>query len=240
MLLRLQNSIQSMSSLIHEQERVANNLANANTIGYKRDRTFVEALGEHLDAEGAPRSDRSSTQWASMDQGALESTGNPLDLAIKGEGFFVLSSEDTGDLRYTRAGRFTLDSQGLLRDPLGFQVEGDSGPLQFPALVENIEVAEDGTVRADGNAIGRIRLVRFEDAMSLQRLDNAAFTVPGSEPVDVEHPTMIQGHLETSNVNPLSEMSEMITHFRLFETQQKLLQSTDQILGSVTRELGKF
>ena len=240
MLLRLQNSIQAMTSTVHDQERIANNLANANTIGYKRDRTFREALNEHIDVEGAPRSDRQMSQWAALEQGPLESTGNPLDLAISGEGFFVLSSEESGDLQFTRAGRFILDADGVLRDPTGLQVEGDGGPIQFPPNVDKIEIDEDGSIRADGNAIGRLRLVTFENPMNLQRVGGASFLAAGMEPLDVENPGVVQGHVEGSNVNALTEMSEMIAHFRLFETQQKLLQSTDQILGNITRELGKF
>ena len=240
MLLRLQNSIQAMTSTVHDQERIANNLANANTIGFKRDRTFREALNEHYDVEGAPRSDRETTQWAALEQGPLESTGNPLDLAINGDGFFVLSNEESGELQYTRAGRFILDAEGILRDPTGLQVEGDGGPIQFPPTAETIEIAADGSIRADGSSIGKLRLVSFENPMNLQRVGGASFSAAGMEPIDVENPAVVQAHLEGSNVNALNEMSEMIAHFRLFETQQKLLQSTDQILGHITRELGKF
>lgn len=240
MLLRLQNAFRSMTAMIREQERIANNLANANTIGYKHDRTFTTALEEYLDVEGAPQSERITEQSASLEQGAFESTGNPLDVAIENDGFFVLSDEATGAARYTRAGRFTLDGQGLLRDPRGYLVEGNGGPIQLPRDAREITIQSDGTIDADGQRVGQLRLVRFDDSAALQRLDGAAFSAEGLEPLDVEEPSVRQGLLETSNVDPLSEMSEMITHFRLFESQQKMLQTQDQILGHVTRELGKF
>lgn len=240
MLLRLQNAFRSMTSMIREQERIANNLANANTIGYKHDRTFTTALEEYLDDEGGPQSIRETEQWASLEEGAFESTGNPLDVAIANEGFFELSDEVTGAARYTRAGRFMLDDQGTLRDPRGFLVEGEGGPIQLPRNAGEIAIHADGTIQADGQDVGRLRLVRFENPRAMQRLDGAAFSAEGLEPLPVENPTVKQGLLETSNVDPLLEMTEMITHFRLFESQQKMLQTHDQILGHVTRELGKF
>ena len=229
-----------MSATIREQERIANNLANANTVGYKGQRTFTETLDEFIDIEGGPQSIRSSGEWASFEQGTLETTGSPLDIAIRGEGLFVLSDEETGEMRYSRAGRFSLDADGMLRNPTGHLVEGDGGPIQMPPNVTSIEIAKDGSIQADGQAVGRLRIVRFETPNNLQRLDDAAFDAAGMEAIDVDEQSVVQGHVEGSNINPISEMTDMIAHFRLFESQQKLLQTTDQILGHVTRELGKF
>lgn len=240
MLLRLQNSFASMSATVHQQERIANNLANANTVGYKRARTFTEALNERLDAEQAPQSDRDTRQWVSLEQGPLEKTGNPLDVAIDGEGFFVVSDPATGDLRFTRAGRFALDEEGLLRDPQGFQVEGATGPLQLPPNAAEIKIDQAGEVTVDGQVVGQLRIATFEDPMQLRPIDGVAFDAGGMEPEDVEHPRLVQGHVEQSNVDSIHEMTEMIEHFRLFESQSKLLQSNDQVLGSITRDLGRF
>ena len=240
MLLRLQNSLFAMSAGIREQERIANNLANANTVGYKSHRTFTQTLEEFVDEEGGPRSIRVQEDWAAMDQGALESTGSPLDVALNGPGFFAFTDEETGAQRYSRAGQFSMDGDGVLRDPSGHLVEGIGGPIQIPRNVETIEIAADGSIRADGEDIGRLRVVSFENPAALQRLDSSGFDAAGMEPIDVQDTRVLQGQVESSNVNPLTEMSDMITHFRLFESQQKLLQTTDQILGSVTRELGRF
>ena len=240
MLLRLQNSFASMTTTVRQQERIANNLANANTVGFKHARTFTEVLNERLDVEQAPQSDRNTTQWASLEQGALDQTGNPLDVALGGEGFFVLSDDATGAQRFTRAGRFALDPDGMLRGPNGLAVEGAEGPVVIPPGTTQIEIAADGTIRADGQPSGQLRVVRFEDPMQLRPLDGVMFDAGGLEPEDVEHPTVLQGHVEQSNVNAIDAMTEMIEHLRLFESQQKLLQANDQILGHVTRDLGKF
>lgn len=229
-----------MTAMVREQERIANNLANANTVGYKHDRTFTSTLEEYIDVEGAPQSDRTTEQWASLQQGSFEATGNPLDLAIESDGFFVLSDEAGGAVRYTRAGRFMLDGQGVMRDANGYLVGGADGPIRIPRDAATIDIQADGTIRADDEPVGQVRVVRFDNPEALERLDGAAFSADNLESRPVDDPALRQGFLETSNVNPLTEMSQMITHFRLFESQQKALQTHDQILGHVTRELGKF
>ena len=229
-----------MTTMVRQQERIANNLANANTVGYKRARTFTEVLNERLDAEQAPQSDRAAGQWAVFEQGALEKTGNPLDVALDGEGFFVVSDAEGGAPRYTRAGRFALDPDGFLRDPNGFVVEGRDGPLQLPPNTSGIEIAKDGEIRADGRLAGHLRVVRFDDPAQLRPLDGVAFDARGAEPEDVKQPRVVQGHVEQSNVDAIDEMTEMIEHLRLFESQQKLLQANDQVLGHITRDLGRF
>lgn len=239
MLLRLQNSFASMTEQIRQQERTANNLANAGTVGYKRDRMFTEVLNEYLDAEEAPRSVRSSVQGADLTMGPLEQTGNPLDVALGDEGFFVTTDEATGAERYTRAGRFTLDAEGLLRTPDGLTVQGDGGPIEIPAG-SHVEIRRSGEIFADGQLVDRLRVVRFENPLALQRIDGAAFVAPGQAPEDVEAPVVLQGTVEGSNADPIREMTQMITHHRLFESQQKLLQSQDGVLSAVTRDLGKF
>lgn len=230
-----------MRTMIQEQERVANNLANVNTVGYKRDRTFTEALDEYLDEEGAPRSDRRTEQWADFEQGALEATDNPLDVALNGEGFFAFSDDDTGAMVYARAGRLTLDAEGTLRDLAGRAIEGLDGPLQVPLTGGGpISINRLGEVQVGNQSIGTLKVVTFENPNLLQRLDGAAFDAGAMEPETHEAPVVMQGYVESSNVDPLREMTDMITYYRQFETQQKMFQATDQTLGAATRDLGSF
>ena len=229
-----------MRHMIQEQERVANNLANTNTVGYKRDRTFTEALDEYIDAEGAPQSDRRSAQWADAAQGPLESTGNPLDVAISGEGFFAFTDEEVGTTVYARAGRLSLDAEGTLRDLTGRAIEGDGGPIQLPPSGGAISISRIGEITVDGQAVGTLSVVTFENPMQLRRLDGAAFDAAGMEPLPAEAPVVMQGYVEASNVDAVREMADMIAYYRQFESQQKMLRATDQILGAVTRDLGKF
>jgi flagellar basal-body rod protein FlgF len=240
MLLRLQNSFASMADLVRRQEQTANNLANAGTVGFKKDRSFVQTLNERLDAEGSPQSDRLTSQWADMQAGPIEQTGNPLDVAIDGAGFFVLSDENTGAFRYTRAGRFSLGADGMLRAPSGHLVEGQNGPIHIPENAGEITIDEAGNIRANNQQLGTLRIVTFENPAGLRRIEGATFDAGGQEPDDVVEPRVRQGFVEGSNVDPIQEMTEMITIFRLFETQQKTIQTTDQVLSSITRDLGRF
>lgn len=239
MLLRLQNSFASMTRLGREQERTANNLANANTIGFKRDRTFVETMNQGIDGEGAPRSEKVTEQWADLTAGSLEATNSPLDLAITGRGFFVVSDAD-GTQHYTRAGQFTTDANGMLRDPSGRLVMGESGAIAMPPSGEEISISANGEIRVGDQQVARLQIVDFQDPMQLVRTDGAAFLAGDQVPQEATDPGILQGHLETSNVDAIHAMTEMIQHFRLYESHQKVLQTTDQVLSGVTRDLGRF
>lgn len=237
MLLRLQNAAAAMTELGRQQDRVANNLANANTTGFKRQRTFTEALAQRLDREGAPASERTTAQWLERRPGVLEPTGNPLDLALQGEGFFVVA-DAAGALRYTRAGRFAPDAEGTLRTPEGLVVMGTTGPITLPPGGP-VEVDADGTVRAGGLAVGTLRVVRFDDETLLERAEGATF-LTDAEPLAVDRPAVRQGFLEASTVDPVAEMTEMIAHVRLFEAHQRVLQTHNDLLGRVAGDLGRF
>lgn len=230
----------SMHELNAHQERTANNLANANTVGYKRDRLFVTALNERLNNELAPESDRLIQQGADLTAGALERTGNPLDVALRGGGFFEVMDEETGALRYTRAGRFITDAEGTLRTPDGHAVQGTNGAIVLPTGGGPVEVGADGTLRAGGQPAGQLRIVDFADPMALQRLDGASFAAGDAVPEDLANPDVLQGYVETSNVSAITEMTDMIEQFRLFESQQKSIHTLDALLGQLVRDTGKF
>lgn len=237
MLLRLRNAAASMADFARRQDQTANNLANAATAGYRRERAFTHALEARLDAEGAPRTERRTIAHVDLQPGPLDQTGNPLDVALAGEGFFVVAGPD-GGARYTRAGSFTLDAQGALRTPTGLAVIGADGqPITLPR--GDVAIGVTGEVFVNGRPAARLRVVTFDDPAVLQRLDQTTFTatVPAR---DLDAPDVRQGFVEASNVNPIREMTEMIAHFRLFEAQQKMLQSTDAALSEVTRNLGRF
>jgi flagellar basal-body rod protein FlgF len=239
MLLRLQNGVAAMTGMVREQERTANNLANAGTIGYKRDRAFVELLGQRIDAEGGTQSTRQTHAYVDFAEGNLEKTGNQFDLAIDGEGFFVLTDQETDESRYTRAGRMSLDTDGMLVSASGRQVGGEAGPIQIPLDATTVEIKGDGSIRADGQLVGRVRVVSFEDPTLLTRISGTEFESDAAEAI--EAPGRVrQGFVEHSNVNPLQAMTGMIEHLRLFEMQQRLLRSTDENLSQSIRSLGRF
>jgi flagellar basal-body rod protein FlgF len=240
MLQRLENSFQSMTSHIRQVERIANNLANASTVGFRKDRSFVEVLAEGLDNEESPYSTRQLGHWVDQQQGSLEQTGGPLDVALNGEGFFVLSDPETGALRYTRAGHFITDEEGTLRAPNGLIVEGQAGPISLPEDAANVEIRRNGDVIVDDSLVGTLRVVRFDAPAQLTRIDAASFLANGVEPQDIDEPAVFQGQLENSNVDAVREMIELIAYSRLFEAQQKTLTTVDGYLERATRELSRF
>lgn len=239
MLLRLRNAAASMGELAQRQDRVANNLANANTVGYLRDRAFAVALNEQIDPEGAPQSTRVAGQFADLQGGVLVETGNALDLALEGDGFFVVQGAD-GQTRYTRAGEFVLDADGAVRSPQGHALlDADGAPLTLPPSGGEIAVSTSGEVRVGGTRVGQVGVVHVANPEAMVRLDGATFRAEGLT-VEPGAPRVRQGFLETSSVDPVHEMTELIAHVRLFETQQKSLRTTDDVLGAVTRDLGTF
>ena len=228
-----------MAELSQRQDRVANNLANANTVGYRRDRAFAEALEERIDAEGAPQSTRVAGQYADVQSGSFVETTNPMDLALEGDGFFAVQ-DDAGRVRYTRAGEFVLDAEGTVRSPQGHVLLRDDGtPFTIPPTAGDITVTTGGEIRVGASSLGTIQTVAVEDPLQLVRLDGATFASDGLA-VRPSEARVRQGLLETSNVDAVGEMVDLMEHVRLFESQQKALKTTDEILGSVTRDLGSF
>ncbi|WP_412061208.1 flagellar hook-basal body protein [Rubrivirga sp. IMCC45206] len=239
MLLRLRNAAASMGELAQRQDRVASNLANANTVGYRRDRAFATALSERIDREGAPQSTRVAGQAADVAQGVPVQTGNPLDLALEGDGLFAIR-DAAGRTRYTRAGEFMLGADGTVRTPQGDALlTTDDRPLTLPPSGGEIGVTTAGEVSVGGIAVGRIATFEVADPASLVRLDGATFEAAGvaARPSETR---IRQGFLESSNVDAVSEMVELMSHVRLFESQQKALTSADETLGGATRDLGSF
>ncbi len=239
MLLRLRNAAASMAELAQRQDRVANNLANANTVGYRRDRAFATALNERLDAEGAPQSTRVAGQVADVAPGELVATGNPLDLALDGDGFFAVLGAD-GRTRLTRAGEFVIDAEGTVRSPQGHALLRDDGtPLTVPPSGGEITVNPAGDVSVGDVLVGRVQVLAVDEPRQLVRLDGATFDAAGlaARPAEAR---IRQGFLEGSNVDAVQEMVDLMAHVRLFESQQKALRATDETLGAVTQDLGAF
>ncbi len=241
MLLRLQNAAAAMNTLQHNQDRIANNLANANTTGYKRDRFFTEALDERMDAERAPRSDRRMQQTGDMSSGSMKQTENPLDVALGGDGFFEVQPEGGDAKHYTRAGHFAVGPDGTLRTPDGRQVMGEGGAIQIPVDEQgDINVATDGTITAGDQEIGRLKVVKVDNPAQMERREGASFVAQGAAPEPMEDPAVLQGMVETSNVSPVEEMTDMIQTSRQYEAHQRSLQAANETLSRATKDLGQL
>lgn len=222
----------------------ANNVANANTTGFRADRVaFREALAEAGGQDGAaPDSLRFvnvSQVEASQEPGALRQTGGSFDLALEGDGWFSLDTEN-GE-RYTRAGQFTVDGEGTLRSVDGspvmaWQAEpgGRVQQLQVPPDATEITIGLDGSVSADGNTVGQLAIRSFEDDALTKEGDTRFVAEGNGRPSEAN---VLQGYLESSNINAVAGMNELITVSRSFEAFQKIIDTFQQMDQRTARDL---
>lgn len=221
-------------------EVVANNVANTNTVGFRADRlVFEEALAE-AGADGpAPASLRYvevAESAADTAQGALQQTGGALDLALEGDGFFAVRTP-AGE-RYTRAGSFVTDAEGVLVTPQGHPVIAEGGDEDEPALIRippgtaDVRIDESGSVFAGADQVGALRIVRFDEAPQKEGI--TLFT--GQNAIDSDA-TVRQGYLEMANVNAVAGMNELITVSRTFEAFQKVIDTFQSLDQRTARDL---
>ncbi len=224
------------SGLMREIQSVANNIANASTTGFRREGVVfsehVTDLGEVPSLSMA----RAGGHHVDTRQGGFEKTGGPLDLAIEGDGYFMIETPE-GE-RLTRAGHFMSNGEGDLVTPEGFRVlDAGGAPVFVPPGAASISIAADGTMSADGEPISQLGLFTADPA-GLQRVGNTMFeATTGAEPLIGG--TMLQGFLEGSNVDPVTEIARMIEVQRSYELGQKFLEKEDERLRSVQKLVGR-
>jgi len=172
-------------------------------------------------------------------KGNISQTGNPLDLAITKEGYFAIETA-TGE-QYTRNGRFQLDATGQLVNQSGHSVLSSTGqPFFFGPTDTNIVISGDGTVATENGSLGRLRVVQFDDELALKQSGGSLFKAEtGNPPIDVEFPNVAQGALESSNVQPIIEMTRMIEVHRQYESVKSFIDREDERQKSMIRELSK-
>lgn len=214
--------------LQRQMDVIANNLANVTTPAYKaqtmRFEEFMDRLKDgtrlsYVEDAAVPR------DWR---EGPVAPTGNPLDVAIQGDGFFVVNTP-TGE-RYTRKGRFELDANRQIATADGAPVMGDGGPIVVPQDAGEITVAKDGTVSANNTTtgattvLGQLRLVQFADPQALQEEEAGYYRADSGATPDATS-QLVQGALEQSNVEPIVELTRMIAVTRNYEAAQRLVES---------------
>ena len=226
----------SLEGLNQEYLSITNNLANASTVGYKRRLSaFAQVLStEQASAQMSESGSIETTAALDFSQGGENQTGRKLDLALAGEGFFVVETPE-GNL-YTRNGTFRLNNDRQLVDGTGQMVAGQNGPIVMPASTStlDIQVSKDGSISAGGTVIGKLKLVKFENPHELKPYGGNYFRAPEgirAEPAD--ELSVQQGVQESSNVDIVKELVSLIMVTRVYEANIKSITTRDEQIENI-------
>ncbi len=225
--------------LFREMNIVANNLANMSTTGYRREAiVFSEFLHSPGSETGSLSIAHANGQATDLSQAGFIETGRSLDMAIDGDGFFLIQNEFETYL--TRSGPFVQSANGNLVTPNGDSIlDFSSSPIQIPGGIADLTIANDGTISGDGNPITRVGIWLPTDLSKVNRVDGVGFQVSIEDTVPSEDYQIRQGFLERSNVEPVEEVSRMIEVQRTYELGQSFLEKEDERIRNLLRTLGQ-
>ncbi len=246
-----------MNAQQNRLDAISNNLANVDTAAYKRDvtvsKSFSELLLRRTKADGVYKTPSGSADaapiigklgfgvetnenYTDFEQGSFRATDNDSDIALSGKGFFALQTPD--GIKYTRNGNFMVGKEGILESKDGYPVLGEKGIINVGQ--KKFRVNEDGivTLQKDASVVDRIKVVRFDNERYLKKVGNSFYTAntisgPAHIAEGKERPKFMQGYMETSNVNVVNEMVQMIEVNRAYEANQKTIQSEDSMMNTL-------
>jgi flagellar basal-body rod protein FlgF len=232
-------------------EILANNVANVNTSGYKEDLPIFRLYDDTPTDQNLNSNNRTNTLRqeispytppfavrTNFSAGSIRPTGNPLDLALNGDGFFTVQTAE--GVRYTRQGNFRLNENGVLVTQNDDSVLGQGSEIVIDG--REITVGSDGTIQVDGSIVDQLRLVRFDDLTQLKKVAHTMFEpADGFGPeieLDADDTNVNQGFLELSNVNAIRAMTDMIEALRVSEAYQKVIHSADDATSKIVNGVG--
>ncbi|OYX58863.1 MAG: flagellar basal-body rod protein FlgF [Brevundimonas subvibrioides] len=230
-------------TLRRELDIAANNIANADTTGFKAEQLL---LGTEVGSRARNDSVRPGVSFVldkgvgrDFSQGTLEQTGRDLDFAIDGEGAFF-KIQDGANEAYTRDGAFTISPEGELVTKAGLPVLGEGGPIVIDPARGPITVADDGNISQNGIAIGQLGLARFDNLAVLSKEGDGLYrNASNATPIDATGAQVRQGMLEGSNVNPLVEITQLIEISRAYERASKMIENVSDLSRRAVERLGK-
>lgn len=229
-------TLNRQSGLMREMGVVANNIANASTTGFRREGVVFSEFVAALDRDPSLSMAYASGRHVDLSQATLSQTGGSFDFAIQGDGFFLIETPE-GE-RLTRAGGFTPSAEGELVTPDGYRLlDAGGAPIFIPPDATSVALADDGTLSANGLPIAQIGLWLPTDPLALRHQTGTLFSASEVEPT--EGATILQGMLEDSNVEPVSEIARMIEVQRAYELGQKFLDAEDERVRGVIQTLGR-
>lgn len=229
-------TLNRQAGLMREMQAVANNIANMSTTGFRREGVvfseYVSRMGDDPSLSMAYATGRN----IDLSQAGLTQTGGSFDFAIQGEGFFLIETPD--GQRLTRAGSFTPSAEGELVNPDGYRLlDAGGAPIFVPPDAGVVGMSADGTISAGGQPLAQVGLWQPSDPTTLEHQGGTLFAAAAVEPV--EGGQILQGYVEDSNVNPVSEISRMIEVQRAYELGQTFLDREDARVRGVIETLGR-
>ena len=231
-------TLNRQAGLLKELQTVAQNIANMSTDGYRREGLiFSEFVVDAGAGQPSLSMGHANARTSDQSQGSLMQTNGTFDFAIEGPGFFLVATPE-GD-RLTRAGSFTPSPEGVLVAPDGAALlDAGGAPVFIPADAGRIALGADGTLSADGNPVAQIGLWQPADPLALTRAEGVRFD-PGGAPVPVEETRILQGFVERSNVDPVTELSRMIEVQRAYELGRTFLDREDERVRAAIKTIGQ-
>ncbi|SDY44287.1 flagellar basal-body rod protein FlgF [Jannaschia faecimaris] len=221
------------AGLLREMDVIAQNIANANTTGYRAEGLIFSEFV--IKGEGGAASvsfAHAQGHQTRFEQGGLQQTGGTFDMAIEGEGYFQVDVD--GSLHLTRAGAFLAGPDGGVQTAEGYPVMDDGGaPIFVPPDSRAVHIASDGTVSADGRPIGRVAILAPADPGAMSRRAGTLFAAEDALPV--ENPKVLQGFLESSNVNPVLEIARMVSVQNAYQMGQGFMDREHERMQSMLR-----
>ncbi|WP_170379297.1 MULTISPECIES: flagellar hook-basal body complex protein [Ruegeria] len=228
-------TLSRQTGLMNEMRLVANNIANANTTGYRAQGLVFSEFVRDLPGNPSLSMARAEARNTSLQQGLLTETGGQFDFAIEGDGFFMV--ETPSGNRLTRAGAFSPSAEGDLVTMDGHRVLDSNGaPVFIPPDAASIDVGSDGTLSIEGQLLGQIGVYRVADPETLVREGSTQFRAEG-EIDPVENPVVLQRFLEGSNVNAVEQVTRLVEIQRAYELGQSFLKTEDERLRGALKAL---
>jgi len=229
-------------ALQRQMNVVANNIANLNTTGFKAEQLLFEEyqmpVARHRDFGFSDQKLSYTEDWTTihdMATGAVTDTGNPLDIALNGEGFLAVQTAQ-GE-RYTKAGSMAIDATGTLVDLQGNPVMSELGPINFTSTETDISITADGTIATSEGIKGKLKIVEFADPQAATREGNNLWAADDAQPATQTR--VVQGAIEKSNVSGIAEMTEMIRVQRAYESAASMQEKQDEMRRTAIQRLAQ-
>jgi len=240
-------ALSRMMALRERMDIAANNIANMNTTGFKSQTVIMKEDKSDPTVTGLrPIYNHPISmveEWGTVRDtrgGVIRQTGNPLDLALEGKGYFSVTNAN-GEDRYTRNGVFQINQDGQLVDLAGQAAQGDGGEINIPAGTTSISIGKDGTISTPTGVVGKLRVSVFENEQALIPDGTNGYKLPEGVEAEISgNPRVIQGAVEQSNVNAVVEMTDMVEIMRQYQTVQNIMQTEHDRLRNSIRTIAKL